>query len=96
MDLLDIPPFLIRPVTETETVRGPRKKKRKPIKLKPGVKLFHGYVSDELAPACGCGYRTVEAKIGRKWVYVVEHIPFFRPKKKISLKTWNALRLEPK
>lgn len=48
------------------------------------------YFEDE-APRIGAGWRLVYAKIGRKWVRLVEHGSGHRTK--LSRKTFNTLKI---
>ena len=55
------------------------------------TKYFRGMVGDELWPHCGCGFRTIEAEVGRKWVRAREAVTWTTNRKRISRKLWDSL-----
>jgi hypothetical protein len=50
-------------------------------------------LQDELQPKIGSGFRTLDVKIGRKWVYLktIHKTPELVFKKKIPIRVWKQL-----
>ena len=56
------------------------------------TKYFRGMIGDQLWPNCGCGFRTIEARVGRKWVRAREAVGWSGNRsKRISRKAWDAM-----
>jgi hypothetical protein len=59
------------------------------------VQYFYGYVGDEF-PNVPCGWRYVEAAVGRKWVRVREAVRWPTKRRKVSRETFDAMHMELK
>lgn len=51
------------------------------------------FLQDELQPKIGSGYRTVDVKVGRKWVFIktIHDVPELIGKKRISIRLWKQI-----
>lgn len=54
------------------------------------VQYFSGVISEEFWPACASGFRVLEVKVGRKWVYGREVSNWPRAFKKVRYSVWEA------
>ena len=54
------------------------------------VQYFSGMISEEFWPACASGFRLLEVKVGRKWVYGREVSNSPRAFKKVRYSVWEA------
>ena len=55
------------------------------------TKYFRGMIDDQLWPNCGCGFRTIEAEVGRKWGRAREAVSWPTNRKRISRKVWDSM-----
>lgn len=63
----------------------------------PNWKVFQVHLNDDI-PRVGSGKRTVEADIGRKWVYVRRWTRYSGKalrKSRLTVHAWNALNPTP-